>query len=292
MREYYSILGIGKKATDAEIISAYRKLSSKFHPDANDNDPFFSERFRELQEAYNILINPIKRSAYDAELDPRFAVDSLKKIDREKPIITYFDISKKAISEGEPVTVRWQTTHADVINIDFMGKVDTEGTKTLRLPFNDLEFIKIGLSASNSFIDETAMKYIEVRNKDFNEKKLFSAASDEKSDEKSPFRNGLKVENNTESNKTKILEKKSLDTAKTDKKQKNILSEQKKLTKKIKKERPLSKEERLAGIEVAYEDEEQPSFKFRDLYVYIVLIVLLVFVIIIAVLAYNMNPLS
>jgi cobalamin biosynthesis Mg chelatase CobN len=57
------------------------------------------------------------------------------------------------------------------------------------------------------------------------------------------------------------------------------------------KERPLTKEERLAGITIAYEDESvSKSFKKSDLYVYIVLIVLLVFVVMMLIFAYSLNP--
>ena len=55
LKNYYQILGIGQSATIDEIKIAYRKLAVKFHPDKNQNDKYFEERFKEIQEAYEIL---------------------------------------------------------------------------------------------------------------------------------------------------------------------------------------------------------------------------------------------
>src|SRR5205807_10037096 len=64
-RDYYEVLGVGRTATDEEIKRAYRKLAVKFHPDKNPNDPHAEERFKELGEAYDVLIDADKRAAYD-----------------------------------------------------------------------------------------------------------------------------------------------------------------------------------------------------------------------------------
>ncbi len=66
MKNYYEILGIPDTATLDEIRKAYRKLSKKFHPDKNDGDPFFENKFKEINEAYEVLSNPEKRTAYNA----------------------------------------------------------------------------------------------------------------------------------------------------------------------------------------------------------------------------------
>jgi curved DNA-binding protein CbpA len=65
MKDYYYILGVDKNATIEEIKKAYRKLSLKFHPDKNNGDKFFEERFREVNEAYETLNDVNKRRLYD-----------------------------------------------------------------------------------------------------------------------------------------------------------------------------------------------------------------------------------
>jgi hypothetical protein len=69
MRDFYYILGAESTATTAEIKEAYRKLSKKFHPDLNPDDEYFESRFVEIQEAYEVLSDPARRSRYDKALN-------------------------------------------------------------------------------------------------------------------------------------------------------------------------------------------------------------------------------
>ena len=75
-RDYYEVLGIGKNATDAEIKSAYRKLAKKYHPDLNPGDKDAEEKFKEVNEANDVLSDPNKRKRYDqfgfAGVDPNY----------------------------------------------------------------------------------------------------------------------------------------------------------------------------------------------------------------------------
>ncbi|MES1255669.1 MAG: molecular chaperone DnaJ [Acidobacteriota bacterium] len=64
-RDFYEVLEVSRTATDTEIKSAYRKLAMKFHPDRNPGDQHAEERFKEAAEAYAILADSDKRSAYD-----------------------------------------------------------------------------------------------------------------------------------------------------------------------------------------------------------------------------------
>jgi hypothetical protein len=74
MKDFYYILGTDEKSTTLEIKEAYRKLSKKFHPDLNFNDKYFEKHFREVKEAYETLIDPDKRIAYDIKLS-KFKAD-------------------------------------------------------------------------------------------------------------------------------------------------------------------------------------------------------------------------
>jgi DnaJ-class molecular chaperone len=66
-KDYYEVLGVPKEAPAKDIKSAYRKLARKLHPDANPNDPKAAEeKFKELQEAYEVLSDAEKRRKYDA----------------------------------------------------------------------------------------------------------------------------------------------------------------------------------------------------------------------------------
>lgn len=66
VRDPYKTLGVEKKASDAEIKKAYRKLARKYHPDTNQGDKGAEEKFKEVQEAYSILSDADKRKAYDS----------------------------------------------------------------------------------------------------------------------------------------------------------------------------------------------------------------------------------
>ena len=64
-RDYYEVLGVGKNASDDEIKKAYRKLALKYHPDKNPGDKSAEEKFKEINEAHDVLSDKQKRARYD-----------------------------------------------------------------------------------------------------------------------------------------------------------------------------------------------------------------------------------
>lgn len=64
-KDYYEVLGVEKGATDAEIKKAFRKLAVKYHPDKNKDNPEAEQKFKEINEAYQVLSDADKRAKYD-----------------------------------------------------------------------------------------------------------------------------------------------------------------------------------------------------------------------------------
>ena len=64
-KDYYRILGVPEQAREEQVKKAYRQLALEHHPDRNPNDPNSEERFKEITEAYGVLMDPLKRREYD-----------------------------------------------------------------------------------------------------------------------------------------------------------------------------------------------------------------------------------
>src|SRR2546426_1752971 len=64
-RDYYEVLGVSKTAAEDEIRKAYRKLARQFHPDRNPGDKQAEARFKEVQDAYDVLSDKNKRTQFD-----------------------------------------------------------------------------------------------------------------------------------------------------------------------------------------------------------------------------------
>src|SRR5881227_4378609 len=64
-KDYYESLGVARTASDAEIKKAFRKLARKYHPDVAKDKKKSEEKFKEINEAYEVLSDPAKRRKYD-----------------------------------------------------------------------------------------------------------------------------------------------------------------------------------------------------------------------------------
>lgn len=75
-RDYYDVLGVQKGCSDDELKKAYRKMAKKYHPDLNPNDKEAEKKFKEVNEAYEVLSDPTKKAKYDqfghAGVDPSY----------------------------------------------------------------------------------------------------------------------------------------------------------------------------------------------------------------------------
>jgi len=107
-KDYYKILGVEEKATTDEIKKAYRKLAMKYHPDRNQGDKQAEERFKEINEANDVLSDSKKRAKYD-QLSNSY--------------------SSWQRAGGQPGAFRWE---------DLFGGATSGGTRSTRVEYTDI----------------------------------------------------------------------------------------------------------------------------------------------------------
>lgn len=158
MKDYYYFLGIPRDASDEDIKKSYRKLSLKYHPDKNENDDFFAERFKEIQEAYETLSDKGRRITYDQNLEShqksfRYTVP---------PAIKSFSANKIHAKKGEEIIITWQTQNADVVKVLPFGLEKAYGERVFRITeFKNGKF-QLLLHATNSLLHKTVVQGITI----------------------------------------------------------------------------------------------------------------------------------
>jgi len=95
-KDYYGILGIGQNAGQAEVRAAYRKLALQYHPDRNKGNPAANRKMMDLNEAYAILSDPVKRQEYDQlrQQDGQSASERYKQTHTTEDIFRGSDINQ------------------------------------------------------------------------------------------------------------------------------------------------------------------------------------------------------
>jgi curved DNA-binding protein CbpA len=172
MKDYYYILGIKENSTESEIKTAYRKLSLKFHPDKNDGDEFFTERFKEIQEAYEILSNPTRKQNYDKQKKSNSSESQNGAYSHKTnftPEIEYFKTNKTSFEYDEEITFSWKTINSDKVILKPFGQVPTIGEKTYKIKDFKSPLLTFELYAENTNIGRQTKKLIKLSNKTFQE---------------------------------------------------------------------------------------------------------------------------
>jgi len=158
MKDYYYFLGISRDASDEDIKKSYRKLSLKYHPDKNQNDDFFAERFKEIHEAYETLSDKGRRITYDQNLENqqksfRYTVP---------PSIKTFSANKIHAKKGEEIIITWQTQNADVVKVLPFGLEKAYGERVFKITeFKNGKF-QLLLHVTNSLLHKTVVQGITI----------------------------------------------------------------------------------------------------------------------------------
>lgn len=168
MKDYYYILGVDKSDSLEDIKKAYRKLSHKFHPDKNDGDTFFTNRFKEINEAYETLSDPQKRAAYDrSKIQTRTNTNS--HTNNFPPVIEFFKSNSNEFEYDKEIQVSWKTINADLVTIKPFGNVEPIGAKKYKFKSLNSKELIFEITATNTYLNKSVSSTLKVTNKTYNE---------------------------------------------------------------------------------------------------------------------------
>lgn len=149
-QDYYKILECTPQASLLEIKKSYRALARRFHPDRNSNDPKATQYFQQIQEAYEVLSNPLKRKSYDNELKVKGQYSYMAKegiYSAEQILKQSQQLSSYIVTKGQ------QSINSDAL-VDFILALLNKESTDLLLRKNDDELnsqvIKNLISASDT----------------------------------------------------------------------------------------------------------------------------------------------
>ncbi len=169
MKDYYYILGIKSTATIDDIKKAYRKLSMKFHPDKNDGDEFFTERFKDILEAYETLNDVSRRTKYDSGRTKGSQQFSQPNGSNFLPEIDFFHADKTSFLYDENITFSWRTINSDKVRLEPFGIVQPIGQKTYKIKNFKNASLSFLLIAENTNIQREQRASLTLNNKTYNE---------------------------------------------------------------------------------------------------------------------------
>lgn len=127
MKNYYQLLGIDENATLDEIKAAYKLYVVKFHPDKHNDDPFFKERFQEIQEAYDFLIKNHGKQQQSAP----------------QPVTIHFACQQTAVQEKGYLSFRWEIQSRQTCDITVSIHNGYSEAKFTKLPSTGIKTIQI-----------------------------------------------------------------------------------------------------------------------------------------------------
>lgn len=162
MKDYYYILGLQETANLVDIKKAYRKLSLKFHPDKNDGDKFFEDRFKEINEAFEVLSDNNKRRTYDNQR--KNGKTNNNSFNNFSPVIEYFKSNKKVVDFDEVIELKWSCSNASRVELKPFGIVPPVSSKKYRIKNFDKEYLVFKLIAYNEYIKHRTSKEVVLIN--------------------------------------------------------------------------------------------------------------------------------